>query len=72
MMLTERIWKRIKSEARRNEAEGIRLGHQGSIKVVKGIVLSEDGPLPNEAIEFYARELVRLAIDAGKARNKGC
>lgn len=66
-MLTERVWERVKAAARRNAAEGVRLGFQDSKRVVKGIALGTDGPLPQEAIEFYARELIRLTAEAAGA-----
>ena len=63
-MLTERIWERIKQTAERNAAERRRLSREDSESVVNRIVLSVDGPFPQEAISFYARELIRLTDEA--------
>jgi hypothetical protein len=64
VMLTERIWQRIKDTARRDAAKRSSLSPPEAEEVVNGIILSEDGPFPKLAIEFYARELIRLTEEA--------
>jgi hypothetical protein len=63
-MLVERVWQRIKDTARRNAANRLQLSLEDSEKVVNRIIRSEDGPFPQPAVEFYARELIRLTEEA--------
>jgi hypothetical protein len=63
-MLTERVWQRIKDTAQRNADERRRLSRPESEQIVNHIVLSVDGPFPQAAVEFYARELIRLTEEA--------
>ena len=63
-MLTDRIWQRIKETAKRNAAKCRRLSRQESESDVRRMISSEDGPFPQAAVEFYARELIRLTDEA--------
>lgn len=38
---------------------------------MNGIILSEDGPFPDDAVEFYARELIRLVHEGEPEVNFG-
>lgn len=67
-MPTERVWERIKNTAQRNAAKRLHLSCEDSEKVVSRIVRSEDRPFPQAAVEFYARELIRLT---GEAQTSG-
>lgn len=60
LSLPDRIWKRVKAAAKQNGQRRLRLNPWESEKVVRGIINSEDGPLPEDAVKFYARELIRL------------
>ena len=64
IMVTEQVWERIKAAAQRNAAKGLRPSLEDSKRVVKGIVLRDNGPMPEEAIDFYARELTRLSSES--------
>jgi hypothetical protein len=63
-MLTEKVWQRIKNTAERDATERSSLSFPEAEKVVKRIIQSEDGPFPQPAVEFYARELIRLTEEA--------
>lgn len=58
--IVEAVWRRIKATAERNAARGIRLSPQESENTVNSIIWSENGPFPDDAVEFYTRELIRL------------
>lgn len=65
--IVEAVWRRIKATAERNAAHGIRLSLQESENTVNNIIWSEDGPFPDDAVQFYTRELIRLT-DGYRAR----
>lgn len=69
--LTERVWQRIKGTAQRCIASRHRPSHAEAEKLVNGIILSEDGPFPEDAVEFYARELIRLVHEGEPEVNFG-
>jgi hypothetical protein len=65
--VTELVWQRIKATAQRDAPNRHRLTRAEAEKLVNDIILTQNGPFPDEAVEFYARELIRL-IDEGQSR----
>lgn len=60
-MAVDRIWLRIKEEARRNGARRRSLSRGDAERIIERIVAEERIAVPRDAVEFFARELLRLA-----------
>jgi hypothetical protein len=60
-MELERIWESIKETARRHARNKHRLSREEAERVVESICVTEGRlSLPRDAVEYYARELMRL------------
>jgi hypothetical protein len=64
-MAIERIWQGVKDSAKRTQKRKRRLSAEEAERIVESICLKETAvALPREALEYLARELVRLSDDA--------
>ena len=63
-MAVDRIWLRIKEAARRNGRRKRPLSRADAERVIEGIVAEERIAVPRDAVEYFARELLRLAENA--------
>jgi hypothetical protein len=63
-MAVDRIWLRIKEAARRNGRRKRPLSHSDAERIIEEIVAEERIALPRDAVEYFGRELLRLAEDA--------
>jgi hypothetical protein len=63
-MAVDRIWLRIKEEARRNGRSRRPLRRADAERIIEGIVAEEQIAVPRDVVEYFARELLRLAENA--------
>lgn len=59
-MAVDRIWLRIKETARRTARRKSPLSPTDAERIVEGIVAEERISVPRDAVEYFARELLRL------------
>jgi hypothetical protein len=63
-MEVDRIWQNVKETALRQARNKHRLSREESERIVESICITEGRlSLPRDAIEYFARELVRLTDD---------
>ena len=62
-MAVDRIWLRIKETASRNGTRRGPLTRADAERMVERIVADERISVPRDALEYFARELLRLAED---------
>ena len=65
-MAIDRIWLRIKEAAQGTARRKRPLTLEDSERIVEGIVAEERLMLPRDAVEYFARELMRLSEDGLK------
>jgi hypothetical protein len=67
MMPIDRVWALVKETSQRYGACGRRLSQAEAERVVRAICANDRMPeLPQEAIDYFARELVRLTRETLK------